>query len=114
MAPWWLRHFLREILAGLGILCVLVGLVLLYRWIYAAPPEDDRLVEGQIVGFHGFLLKGEFRNVVLASVRLPDGRIVNVPMPRSGRAAHCRKGDRVKLVRNGVRLRIAGEGCARS
>jgi hypothetical protein len=111
MAPWWLRHFRREILAGLGIFPVLIGLVLLYRWMYATRPQDDRRLEGEIVGFHGRLIEGEFRNLVLASVRLPDGRIANVPMPPSGRAAHCRKGDRVKLVRNGVRFHVAGNGC---
>jgi hypothetical protein len=113
MAPWWLRHFRREILAGLGILSVLIGLVLLYRFIHVPRPEDDRPLEGRIVGFHGVLVKSQMRNLVLASVRLPDGRIANVPMPRSGRAAHCREGDRVRLVRNGVRLRIAGDGCDR-
>jgi hypothetical protein len=107
MATWWQR----EILAGLGIVFVLIGLVLLYRWMYATRPEDDRRLEGQIVGFHGYLLKSEFRNVVLASVRLSDGRIANVAMPPSGRAAHCRKGDRIKLVRNGARFHVAGAGC---
>ena len=111
MAPWWLRHFRRELLAGLGILAVLVGLALLYRWIYTPRPEDDRPLEGQIVGFHGVLVKSQFRNVVLASVRLPDGRIANVAMPRSGRAAHCRKGDRIRLIGNGVRFRVDGKGC---
>ena len=114
MAPWWLRHFRQELAAGLGILAVLVGLALLYRFFYATSPAEDRRLEGRIVGFHGLLVKGEMRNLVLASVRLPDGRIANVAMPRSGRAAHCRKGDRVKLVRNGVRLRVAGSGCERS
>ncbi len=113
MAPWWLRHFRREFLAGLGILAVLLGLVLLFRWIHVPRREDDRLLEGRIVGFHGVLVKSQFRNLVLASVRLPDGRIANVAMPRSGRAAPCREGDRVRLGRHGVRLRVAGHGCDR-
>lgn len=113
MAPWWLSHFWREIVAGLAILALLVGLAFLYRWMYAPSPRDDRLIEGRIVGFHGNLTKAQLRNLVLASVRLPDGRIANVAMPRSGRAAHCREGDKVSLVRNGSRFRVAGRGCER-
>lgn len=113
MGPWWLRHFRREILAGLGILSVLAGFALLFSWMHSPRPEQDRPIEGRVVGFHGVLVKSQFRNLVLISVRLPDGRIANVPMPRSGRAAHCRQGDRIRLVRNGARLRVDGAGCDR-
>lgn len=106
---WW-RQEAPALLVG-AVLLLLV--VLFFRWLYDRPPADDRPVVGKIVGFHGYLSEAQFRNVVRATVRLSDGRNVIVQMPRSGRGAHCRAGDEVKLVQNGILLRVFAEGCPR-
>jgi hypothetical protein len=108
-----LRHWLREAPAGLVVVALLVGIAAAYHWLYVRPPENDRHLQGQIVGFHGALHKAQLRNARVATVRLSDGNVVRVAMPSSSRADHCRAGSSVKLVRNGGLFRIAGEGCPR-
>ncbi len=93
------------------ILFLLAGAALFFRWAYVADESGTEIVEAEIVGFNGYLLRSRFHNVVLASVRLPDGRIQNVHWPAGGRASHCRAGDRVRLIRYGVRFRVYRDGC---
>jgi hypothetical protein len=109
--PWWIRHWFRDAPAILAVAVVLVGLVGGFAWFNLRPPSADHQVEGRITGFQGRLIKGEFRNEVLAAVRLTDGRRVISPMPQWARGAHCRVGDPVKLVENGGLYRLSGQGC---
>jgi hypothetical protein len=106
------RYYLREARAALAVIAMIAGLVLLFSRGYASPERAPERMTGQIVGFHGYLLRSQFNNVTLGSVRLADGRIVNVRWPER-RARHCRKGDHVELERYGARLRVAGDGCLR-
>lgn len=96
----------------LTLLALLVGLVLLFSWGYAAPKQPPERLTGQIVGFHGYLRRSHFKNVILGSVRLANGQIMDIAWPE-GKARHCRKGDYVELERYGARVRVAREGCLR-
>jgi hypothetical protein len=109
--PWWIRHWFGEASAVLAVALAFAGVIGFYAWFNLRPPSADRQVEGRITGFQGRLRKGEFRNQVLAAVRLTDGRRVISPMPQSARGAQCRVGDPVKLVENGGLYQLSAEGC---
>ncbi len=112
--PWWVHHVGREI-AAFGVIAGLIAItVLVLALIYLPTGREGELVEGEIVGFHGYYMKGAIDNQVLASVRLSEGRILNVAVPRYSAASRCRVGDRISMVRQGGRLLPHGSGCGRS
>jgi hypothetical protein len=106
-----IRFWLRELPAVLTVLVLVGGIALFYYWLYPRPGQQDRL-SGEITGFHGFLNKRQFGNTVRASVRLGSGLIVQVPLPRSGPALHCRRGDSIALIGNGGLYRVGPEACS--
>ncbi|MGE0180220.1 MAG: hypothetical protein AB7O91_10425 [Sphingomonas sp.] len=106
---WKLR--LREVLAILFALAAAVGIALLYRWRYATDDRRQRLIEAEILSFSGHLSKAKLRNLRMAWVRLPDGRVNRVRWPDSARASHCRAGDRVRLISYDFRVRVWRDGC---
>jgi hypothetical protein len=111
--PWWVRQALRELPAFAIVAAILGIVVLVFALVYLPTGREGELVEGEVVGFHGFLDEGRMNNVVLASVRLDEGRIQNVRIPTSSAASRCRVGDRLSMVRRGRRLILHGSGCGR-
>jgi hypothetical protein len=111
--PWWLRHYLRELPAVAAVAGIVGVVILVLALIYLPTDHDGEFVQGEIVGFHGFLEKGRRDNVVLASVRLQEGRIQNVEIPALSAASRCHVSDRLVMVRRGRRLMVDRSACGR-
>ena len=109
--PWWIRHALREAPAVAELVAILGVAILALALLYLPTDREGELVEGEVAGFHGYLSEGRMQNVVLASVRMDDGRILNIRMPASSAASRCRVGDRVTMNRRARRLIPHGSGC---
>ena len=110
--PWWVGHYLREAAGLAAIAAVLALIVAALAFIHMPTAREGELAEGEVLGFHGILVKGGPDNVVLASVRLANGRIQNVAVPTGSAASECRAGDRIRLVLRGRRLVAHASGCA--
>ena len=111
--PWWVRRAMQELPAVAGVAALLGAVLLAFVLIYLPTDREGELVQGEVVGFHGFLEEGIMQNVVLATVRLDEGRVLNVRIPISSAASRCRVGDRLSMVRRGRRLVPHGMGCGR-
>jgi uncharacterized OB-fold protein len=111
--PWWLRRTLKEFPAVAGTAALLAALMLAFVLIYLPTDREGELVRGEVVGFHGYLSKAHMQNVVLASVRLDEGPVINVAITTSSAASRCRVGDRLLMVRRARRLIPHGSGCGR-
>ena len=103
----------REVAAFAIVAGLIAMVVLFFAMIYLPGDREGELVEGEVVGFHGYFRNGGIDNQVLASVRLSEGRIQNVAIHPLSAASRCRVGDRMKMVRQGHRLLAHGSGCRR-
>ncbi|HEX8655585.1 MAG TPA: hypothetical protein VF693_10225 [Allosphingosinicella sp.] len=111
--PWWIRRALGEFPAVAVTAALLAAVILAFVLVYLPTDSEGELVQGEVVGFHGYLSKSRMQNVVLASVRLDGGPVVNVRIATSSAASRCRVGDRLAMVRRAHRLIPQGSGCGR-
>ena len=102
----WVRDLWQAALVVLAVIGLFIGLGIWLTRNADRPPVAD---DGEVVRFAAYFTDKRPQPVVI--VRLGDGRVVQLRVPRSA-TVHCRVGSRIRLVRRGEILTVDPRGCA--